>query len=197
MAAICIVAVLAVAGFPHRAQPSSPTANSLQGGDFQAAQPGDGDFCPGQTSFPTLDLLVAASPATMWMPDARAASPSDLEATAICSGAPTLVFKSGVSVAFEPGWQLEDPKQRWTDMATQWGGEVQTILGQPAYVFGLGDKSDDPSVEPVPGATPTSEVLIVLDETLVRILGPEVPSSDLVDVAASLQPESPIHAGKS
>lgn len=195
-AAASVVATPAVAGVPHQTHPSPPSwaADAAPDGDVQTAHVGDGDFCPGQVSFATLDRLVAASPTSIWMPDAEAASRSELEATATCSGTPTLVFASGVSIAGEPGWHLDDPEQHWTDTATQWGGDLRTILDRPAYVFDLDDTSDDPSVEPVPGATPTSEVLLVLDGTLVRLLGPNLPADELVEVAASLDPETPIRA---
>jgi hypothetical protein len=168
--------------------PATTIRAPSQEGDF-ISQPFDG-LCPGEREAPDVETLASWSTGLVWMPDAADASKDRLTAAALCSGAPTLFFDSGVSVAFEPDWFLADPEQRWTDMAKQWGtGEVITVLGQPAYIA--------PGAAPGPDGRPISQLLVVLDGTLIRIHGPGVPVSHLIDVANSMQPGKPVQARSS
>lgn len=193
-AALALLTAFAIVGVGGRHDDASEPGSSSVSHDFTAAGIEKGDICPGQVSADGVTELATMSDGHVWMPTAKAASQDTLTSTLMCSGSPTLFFANGVSVTFESGWDLDDPKQRWTDMAHQWGGSVQSILDQPGYVFDLDDKSDDPGVSQVPGATPTSEVLVVVDGTLVRLLGPEVAASELVGIADSIKVEEPVRS---
>lgn len=93
-----------------------------------------------------------------------------------------LVFDSGVTIAFEPGWSLANPHKRWSDMAAQWGaGRVETVLGEPAFVLPRSEKMG-----------PLGEVLVVIDHTLIRVHGDgTIPVSELVDMVDTIDVAAP------
>ncbi len=194
--AVATLAVLVGTGVLSGSQPptSADPRSSLgrTATDFQSANLEEGELCSGQETFKTLKELAATAATPIWMPNTDEASVSTLVASVLCGETPTLRFDSGITVAYEPGWRLENPQKRWNEMAKEWGGKVQAILGQPAYIFDLNGISNDPDVQPVSGATPTSEVLVVLDDTLVRVIGPKIEAKRLIELTESIEPDSPM-----
>lgn len=196
-AGIVVVASLTAAGLGDESHAGGGVSTldatqGAQGSDFVSASIDKGDKCAGQVDVDGIGALASMSSARVWMPSSKDASMESIDAMVMCGSSPTLYFTSGISVAFESGWKLDDPKQRWVDMADQWGGTTSTLLGEPAYVIDLGDKSDDPSVTQVEGAEPTSEVLVVVDDTLIRVIGPSIAADRLVAVVASIDTEAPV-----
>jgi len=109
------------------------------------------------------------------MPSSALASKSTLTQVWLCGTDPVLSF-GGITVDYEPGWDLDDPAARWSTMAKQWGhGRETTILGRPGFV------------DPVSVRAPRGEVLVVVNNTLIRVAGDGSLSTDqLVEVAESL-----------
>ena len=82
---------------------------------------------------------------------------------------------------YESGWSGVDVEQKWADLIRDYGGNVEIIAGRPALV------------QPTTGDTTKSQVMVVVDDTLVRVLGPEgAPAEPLVKIATSLEIPQPV-----
>lgn len=80
-----------------------------------------------------------------------------------------------VDVTYEDGWGGVDIAQKWADLVTEYGGSVQDINGISAYV------------EPVANGSTRPQVMLVRDDTLVRLLGaPKTDIDQLVKIASSI-----------
>jgi hypothetical protein len=135
----------------------SPVATeSPQASDFISLPIKPGTPCPDAYKM-TVAEAQAVEEARVWLP----ASPRLPEMTGawMCFGTPTFDY-GGITFAYEPGWKLDDPTSTWREMAEQWGrGSVGTVLGRPAFVL---PPSDD---------APRGEILVVVDDTLIRVGG--------------------------
>jgi hypothetical protein len=90
-------------------------------------------------------------------------------------------------LAFDYGWSVPDPRQRWTEMVQQWGrGHVQEVLGRPAFVQPTGEL--DPFGTPYRG-----QLLLILGTTLVTVHGNgEIPAEELVAIISTIEVSDPL-----
>lgn len=69
---------------------------------------------------------------------------------------------------------MEDAAKRWAAMAEQWGrGSVETVLDRPAFVL------------PASELDPRGEVLVLVNGTLIRVLGDGKTSIEDLKAAAN------------
>lgn len=138
--------------------------------DFISAEVEPGEPCPGAVES-SADEVSQLEGKPVWLPDSESVPP--LVGVWMCTGTPTFDY-SGVTFAYESGWRVEDPAKRWQAMAEQWGrGTVETVLERPAFVL------------PVTELDPRGEVLILVDGTLIRILGDGKTSIEDLKAAAN------------
>lgn len=140
--------------------------------DFVAAQTEDGEPCPGAVK--TTEDDIAREGREFWLPSSDSLGP--LQSAWMCSGTPTFDY-SGITFAYEPGWKVDDAQGRWEAMAKQWGrGTVGTVLDRPAFIL------------PVSELDPRGEVLVLIDGTLIRVLGNgKAPIEDLISAVNSIR----------
>lgn len=93
----------------------------------------------------------------------------------LCAGKmPAVTFRGG-AVYYEPGWAGVDVEQKWADLISDVGGRTVDIRGHLALV------------QPATGEETKPQVMIVIGDTLVRLLGPVGGSSEpLLTIADSL-----------
>ena len=133
--------------------------------EFGNVEPGQP--CPGAVHATSISSLLTE--ARIWAP--ASGRPTDIWT---CANTPVLLF-GAVQISYETGWAGVDPAQKWTDMVRDYGGEVRTIQGRPAYVHAA-DASG-----------PRNGVMLVVDGELIRLIAPATESiSTVVDVANSL-----------
>jgi hypothetical protein len=142
------------------------TAGSTQDLFSLAVEPGEP--CPGAVHATQLTELVTDVPVRL--PAAK------VDDAWTCGSTPVLMF-GDVQISYEEGWEGVDVKEKWADMAKQFGGDVQTVLGRPAYVH------------PADEDGPRNSVNVVVDGVLIRVLaGPKESIQHLVDLANSISP---------
>lgn len=170
-------------GVASRHSPSAASATSAHGehgpGDFvPLAHPGKP--CLGAEKVP-LAALPAQARSSVWMPAAALANRTNLTGTWTCGGTPTLTF-GDITVSFAPAANTPDPTTWFTDLAARGNvGQVETLLGRPAYVKG-------------PDATGgLGEAMIVVGNTLVTVIGDgHATAEDLAAVISSIDVAHPL-----
>lgn len=159
MAALLGMALVLVGAYALRldsGQASSQAPTGVEKSDFVTAEIEPGEPCSSAVKS-SAEEASQLEGTPVWLPDSTAVPP--LEGVWICSGTPTFDY-SGVTFAYEPGWKVENPAKRWATMAEQWGrGSVEMVLDRPAFVL------------PVSELDPRGEVLVLVDGTLIRVLG--------------------------
>ncbi len=126
-----------------------------------------GEPCLGAVHVARLDQLPDSVP--VWTP----ASTKFTDAWS-CGSTPVVMFDD-IQVSYEVGWSDIDVDQKWADMARDFGGEVQQILGRPAYVH------------PADNEGPRNSVSVVVDGVLIRVIAmADVPIDRLVDLTTSI-----------
>lgn len=116
--------------------------------------------------------LAATARVPMWMPRQKSVG---LTGAWTCGGDTPLLEYGDVDVTYEDGWGGVDIAQKWADLVTEYGGSVQDINGISAYV------------EPVANGSTRPQVMLVRDDTLVRLLGaPKTDIDQLVKIASSI-----------
>ena len=119
----------------------------------------EGEPCAGAKAVPVEQILDGSVSVTP--PDEeRAGTP--LTGGVLCMGNPNLpgllLGDAGVWILYEPGHTIGDGGERWfSDLASQWGGEVRPINGIPAYVKASEEKG---AVSQILMIAPDSGVLL-------------------------------------
>ncbi|GAB3853511.1 hypothetical protein GCM10028801_06270 [Nocardioides maradonensis] len=182
-AAAAILTLNATGVLGGAAQHSTTTASATgQDGvnDFiPLAHPGKP--CLGGVKTPLASLPAQAGPA-VWMPSAALANKTNLTGVWSCGTGPALTF-GNISVYFEPATNTPDDKKQWfTDLAEQGhGGQVETLLGQPAFV-------DGPD-----GNGGVGEAVVVVGNTLIRVIGDgQATGDDLAAIVSSIDVAHPL-----
>lgn len=95
-----------------------------------------------------------------------------------CADTPVFMFGE-VQVSFEGGWEGVQIRQKFQDLADEYGGSVETIQGLAAWVV---------------GSTPNDEVLMIKDGSAIRLVAPgDVPIERLVTLADDLDLANPVN----
>jgi hypothetical protein len=145
-----------------------PVANAPASGRDQIDTVEPGEPCPGARHASTIAGLASKVP--VWAP-----AQAKLTDSWTCGDTPVLMY-GAIQVSFEPGWEGVDEKQKWSEMARDYGGSVETVLGRPAYVH------------PATSDAPREAVNVVVGGTLVRLLAKDgVPIKNLVQLANSIR----------
>lgn len=169
-AAAAVAAIFGVASLGD-----GPDRGSAAERDTSATAPSDwvdlsgrvGEPCPGARHASTIRGL--RTPVQVLAPTA-----GTLSDAWTCGGTPVLLYDD-VQVSYERGWSDVDVKEKWADLAGDYGGRVSTIAGHPAYLH------------PATPDGPRSSVMLVVDGTLIRFLAEDdVPLRDVVTLAESL-----------
>lgn len=164
------------------------TAN--QSGTVSAGQPFDavlptvkpGQPCASAERVTGASELAKETHVPVWVPDAPAAPRGGQTGWWLCGEIPALTYRS-VTVYYEPGWSDVDAQAKWDDWLAEVGegASVETILGRPALVLSPTE------------TTPRGEVLLIVDDTLIKVLGDgTVPGPDLADVVRSIDADHPV-----
>ena len=168
--ALGVALMLTVGGRFAPGTRDSATASSAQ--DFIKAQIENGEPCPAAVK--TTETEIAREQLHFWLPNSAPIGP--LQGVWMCSGTPTFDY-GGITFAYEPGWKVSDARERWEAMAKQWGrGTVGTVLDRPAFIL------------PASELDSRGEVLVLVDDTLIRVLGDgKTPIEDLISAVNSIK----------
>lgn len=138
-------------------------------GDFTPALIREGEPCPSAVRTTTDEISKMGL--DYWLPHSDDVPP--LDGTWMCTGTPTFDY-GGITFAYEPGWRVEDPAASWAAMAEQWGRVgVETVLDRPAFVMAPSE------------AAARGEVLVLVDGTLIRVIGTEKTSIETLVAAVN------------
>jgi hypothetical protein len=172
--AVAVVIALLARGYVHHTN-SNTTEVAKGAAGHQTVPGGDtlgmvepGQPCPGARHASTVAGLVTSVP--IWAP-----ANATLSDSWTCGDTPVLMFGE-IQVTYESGWTGVDNASKWADMATDYGGSVQTILGRPAYVH------------EATATAPRSSVSFVVGDTLVQVVAKDgVPIDDIANLARSIE----------
>lgn len=143
---VCVLAVEQMAQSrlsAHASGPASPAVSSATdpsassasptSRDYSLPQSKPGDPCLGGTKLSETNFKARFA-SRAWIPDAPVASDANLLDAWDCESLPALRY-SGLTISFEPGWRVSDPRAWLDDAAKQWHrGSVITAGGRPAFV---------------------------------------------------------------
>lgn len=125
----------------------------------------------------SLEEVASRAEVPIWLPNRFSTG-----AWTCGADAPVVTFGS-IRVFYEPGWSDVDVSDKWTDLANDYGGYVDTILDRPAFV------------QPITADSTNSQVMVVNGDVLIRVLGDEtVPIEALVGLASSINLTEPVDA---
>lgn len=79
-----------------------------------------------------------------------------------------MLMYGAIQISYENGWKEIDSASEWKALASEDGGTVETVHGEPAYVH------------PATEAGPRVGVMFVVNDTLVRLLAGKDVSVDAV-----------------
>lgn len=183
-ASIAVLNVTGVLDGAGRTTPSNPPVAIAPGGDkgdFILPSPKPGEPCFDAQRFSLPELAVKAE-APIWLPNSPEASLNSLTGAWTCEGDMPLLTFNDISISYEEGWSGIDPERKWTGFVEYYGeGHVETILGIPSLV------------QPKSANVTNPEVLIIVDDTLIRLHGgPDVPVEQLISAANSIDLTNPV-----
>lgn len=153
------------------------TPGTAANDDGPAGLVGIGEPCPGARHGSPSELATRTS-VPVWTPKKGASDA--LTDGWTCSDTPVLMFDGDIQVSYEAGWSNIDVMQSFADLSKDYGGTVGELQGRPALIQKAIEPGDN------------NQVMLVVDDTLVRILAKDSVTIDrMINLANSLEFDSP------